>query len=103
MQRLQIRTPEREALVDMGDIVARGMLVTRLRTIKHVEITILSPIYHSLRDGNLSTIPELHSPSAEAAPAFRVRSVGPAERGEVERPPASTQPLNLRDRGTLRP
>lgn len=38
-------------------------------------IEILSPIYHAVRDGNLSTIPAPHTPPAEASPAFRVRNV----------------------------
>jgi small-conductance mechanosensitive channel len=44
-------------------------------------IEILSPVYHSLRDGNLSTIPAPHTPPTSGAPAFRVRDVkgeGPA-------------------------
>lgn len=38
-------------------------------------IEILSPIYHSVRDGNLSTIPSPHTPPASQAPAFRHRPV----------------------------
>ncbi|GMV06906.1 MAG: mechanosensitive ion channel protein MscS [Gemmatimonadota bacterium] len=36
-------------------------------------IEILSPVYHALRDGNLSTIPAPHTPPEAEAPAFRVR------------------------------
>jgi len=36
-------------------------------------IEILSPVYHALRDGNLSTIPAPHTPSDAEAPAFRIR------------------------------
>ena len=36
-------------------------------------IEILSPVYHALRDGNLSTIPAPHTPPATEAPAFRHR------------------------------
>jgi small-conductance mechanosensitive channel len=42
-------------------------------------IEILSPIYHSLRDGNTSTIPAPHAPRASTTPAFRVRSVEEVE------------------------
>jgi len=38
-------------------------------------IEILSPVYHSLRDGNPSTIPAPHTPPSSAAQAFRVRTV----------------------------
>lgn len=44
-------------------------------------IEILSPAYHSLRDGNLSTLPKPHRPPAAGAPAFRVRRV--EEEGEA--------------------
>lgn len=36
-------------------------------------IEILSPVYHAVRDGNLSTIPAPHTPPASEAPAFRHR------------------------------
>jgi len=38
-------------------------------------IEILSPSYHAVRDGNLSTIPEPHTPPEGESPAFRVRNV----------------------------
>jgi small-conductance mechanosensitive channel len=38
-------------------------------------IEILSPVYHSLRDGNAPTIPAPHTPPASGWPAFRVRGV----------------------------
>jgi small-conductance mechanosensitive channel len=38
-------------------------------------IEILSPIYHALRDGNLSTIPGEHAPPESQAPAFRLIDV----------------------------
>ena len=41
-------------------------------------IEILSPIYHALRDGNLSTIPQPHTPPHSEAPSFRVTDVGGA-------------------------
>jgi len=54
-------------------------LYSRLRenlqdSLAEAGIEILSPAYQSLRDGNPSTIPAPHTPSA-APPAFRVRSV----------------------------
>lgn len=44
-------------------------------------IEILSPIYHALRDGNLSTIPQPHTPPDSAAPHFRVGGTGGEGRG----------------------
>jgi small-conductance mechanosensitive channel len=38
-------------------------------------IEILSPVYHALRDGNLSTIPGEHAPPESQAPAFRLIDV----------------------------
>jgi len=38
-------------------------------------IEILSPVYHAVRDGNLSTIPAPHTPAEGDSPAFRVRNV----------------------------
>jgi len=45
-------------------------------------IEILSPAYHALRDGNLSTIPEPHTPRVSARDAFRIRTLGGAKGGD---------------------
>ena len=44
-------------------------------TFAEAGIEILSPIYHALRDGNLSTIPEPKTPPESHGAAFRFRDV----------------------------
>lgn len=44
-------------------------------TFAEAGIEILSPVYHALRDGNLSTIPGEHAPPESQAPAFRLIDV----------------------------
>jgi small-conductance mechanosensitive channel len=44
-------------------------------TFSEAGIEILSPVYHALRDGNLSTIPGPNAPAESSATAFRLRDI----------------------------
>jgi small-conductance mechanosensitive channel len=79
-----------------GDVLEKTLLVTRIRTIKNVEVTIpnsmvlgshminfsteagveiMSPTYSALRDGNQATIPEDYLPKTYEAKSFRILPV----------------------------
>jgi small-conductance mechanosensitive channel len=50
-------------------------------------VEIMSPIFHALRDGNRSAIPDQYLPRDYRAPGFRVMKVEPAAEGEGETRP----------------
>lgn len=69
---------ELNAYTDQPQIMARiysGLHQNLQDALADAGIEILSPIYHAIRDGNLSTIPTPHTPPEADSPAFRVRSV----------------------------
>ncbi|HKJ01715.1 MAG TPA: mechanosensitive ion channel family protein [Longimicrobiales bacterium] len=70
---------ELNAYTDQPQIIPRiysGLHQNLQDALAEAGIEILSPIYHAVRDGNLSTIPAPHTPPAAEAPAFRHRPVG---------------------------
>ncbi|HSG07711.1 MAG TPA: mechanosensitive ion channel family protein [Longimicrobiales bacterium] len=69
---------ELNAYTDQPQIMPRiysGLHQNLQDALAEAGIEILSPVYHALRDGNLSTIPTPHTPPEADSPAFRVRSV----------------------------
>lgn len=69
---------ELNAYTDQPKIMSRiysGLHQNLQDALAEAGIEILSPVYHAVRDGNLSTIPAPNTPTAGDSPAFRVRNV----------------------------
>ena len=59
----------------MMQVLYSGLHSNIQDTFSEAGIEILSPVYHSLRDGNLSIIPEPRTPPESHGAAFRFRDV----------------------------